>query len=1154
MAVSRPFARIAAATAGVTGTIGLLIVVAGDQQAEVLTASGATVRPMEPWSGLSLLFISAALGVLALRRESVLVRRSAMVVAVLVLAASVTSMTLHFVGASPAEGTLFGMLFRTRVLGGLVLAMAALALLLMALGRNKTTIGATGLGLLIIGGSMLIALAYGGPLFIQREWPMVGLPAAFATSFYGIALIFANGEAAWPLKHFVGPSVSALLLRFLLPVVALSVLLTDAASNLLFSQFSPAIGSTFNTIMSLTIASIVIASLGRLIGGRLDRSYAALRASEDKFRRVFKALPAGLAVSRLHDGRFVDVNDEFVKTYGFTKEEVLGKTSTELGIWAASEDRARLIRSLEVGGGNQRDLELNMKAKGGRDISLRTSIHVLDLDGEPSMISTFIDVTERKRLEAERARADAQHAAIFAESPVALIISDAQTGIILDVNRAYVQLVQARSASELIGKTAADLGFWSADDRRTKLIEPLQKFGRVDGAELSFTNMQGELRQQQIWASFYEGDGKRYILSSLIDITERKRAEAARARADAQLAAIFRESPIPLSVTNVGSGKLVAINPAFVEAYGATSEEKLLGKSRGELGIWGPEVRQTIVELLRQGKRAQGIFPVRRLDGVMRTFQVSASTYTLDGEQYSLGASMDITDRLQLEEERAKAQKQYQELFSGVRDVVFSLSPDGIITVLNPAFETVTGMRTIDWVGKSFLELVHTDDAERAMHDLQQSLSSQTRDGNPIRIKTAKGFRSAEIISAPRLEEGRVVGILGIGRDVSDRVTLEEQLRQSQKMDAIGRLAGGIAHDFNNLLTVIIGMGQMVLESMDKDSSQAADIREVVKAGDRAAEMTRQLLAFSRKQVIEPRDLDVNSVVTNIEKMLRRMIGEHIKLVTSPMKGLDIVRADAGQIEQVVVNLVVNARDAMPKGGTVTMTTSNAEVDAAFAARIPDAKPGAYVRLSVSDTGSGMSPEIQTRIFEPFFTTKELGKGTGLGLSTVFGIVQQAGGFIHLDSEVGRGTTFNIYLPRAESSKASGQRQSIATTILKGTETILVVEDTPAIRDLAVRILQGYGYTVLSALGGDEALQVSAGAGKIDMLITDVVMPGMGGRDLADKLAATRPGLKVIYMSGFTDDTLSRQGVLEEGIELLPKPFTPKALGERVRMVLDGYN
>jgi signal transduction histidine kinase len=409
--------------------------------------------------------------------------------------------------------------------------------------------------------------------------------------------------------------------------------------------------------------------------------------------------------------------------------------------------------------------------------------------------------------------------------------------------------------------------------------------------------------------------------------------------------------------------------------------------------------------------------------------------------------------------------------------------------------------------------------------------------------------------------EGKITGIRATIQDVTERkraeeekALLQEQLRQSQKMEAIGKLAGGVAHDFNNLLTVIQGYSELILKGLNPDNRLCQDVREILNASERASSLTRQLLAFSRKQVLQPKVLDLNLHVSNMDKMLRRMIGEDIELVTLLAKDLGRIKADPGQIEQVILNLAVNAKDAMLSGGKLTIQTANVELDENYARSHIIVTPGNYVILSVSDTGVGMTPEIKERIFEPFFTTKEKGKGTGLGLSTVYGIVQQSGGNIWVYSEPGLGTTFKIYLPRIEEGTESLRPAAVSTKPLGGSETILLVEDEEMVRKLACTVLEKNGYRVLEAPNGEEALRIAQehSAKQIHLMITDVVMPRMSGRELADCLESVRPEMKVLYMSGYTDDAIIHHGVLDPGIAYIQKPFAPDVLALKVREVLDG--
>ena len=379
----------------------------------------------------------------------------------------------------------------------------------------------------------------------------------------------------------------------------------------------------------------------------------------------------------------------------------------------------------------------------------------------------------------------------------------------------------------------------------------------------------------------------------------------------------------------------------------------------------------------------------------------------------------------------------------------------------------------------------------------------------------------------------------------------EEQLRQSQKMEAIGRLAGGIAHDFNNLLTAILGYTEMLLDRTSDQPDLLGDLKEIKTASQRASALTRQLLAFSRKQALQPQILDLNATVSELEKMLRRVIGEDIHLRTVTQAGLGRVKADPGQMEQVLMNLVVNARDAMPRGGTLTIETTNAALPSALAGLQPNPSPGPYVALSVKDTGTGMTPEVRARIFEPFFTTKGSDKGTGLGLSMVYGIVTQSGGYITVDSERDKGTTFIVYLPGLDAAVASTAVSSAPISSVGGTETILLVEDEPGIRELVRRILHRQGYTVLTAGNANEALETSDGhAGGIDLLISDIVMPGANGPDLAQWIVARRPGIRVLYISGYPN-LATGVGAFSSGTNFLPKPFTPAAITKKVRECLN---
>ncbi|MEO8620807.1 MAG: ATP-binding protein [bacterium] len=424
-------------------------------------------------------------------------------------------------------------------------------------------------------------------------------------------------------------------------------------------------------------------------------------------------------------------------------------------------------------------------------------------------------------------------------------------------------------------------------------------------------------------------------------------------------------------------------------------------------------------------------------------------------------------------------------------------------------------------------------------------------DAESFDVLMFKDGRIFERYSLPQRIGGETVGRVWSFRDVTTRRQLEEQLRQSQKMEAIGQLAGGVAHDFNNLLTVIRGHAEFLLETLEHERPERADVDAIAGAANRAAALTRHLLAFSRKQMLQPIPLNLTAVITSLTPMLRRIIGEDISITIS-CEPVGVVIADPGQMEQVLLNLVVNARDAMPTGGSIEIVTKNADLDPSFShVDRSESFGGSYVLLSVADTGPGIAPDHRERIFEPFFTTKGLGQGTGLGLSTVFGIVKQSGGQIALDTEVGQGTTFRIYLPRVGDDAVVEPRALLATDQLSGAETILLAEDEDAVRALVRRVLEQQGYTVIGARDGAEALRLAAAhEGWIHLLLSDVIMPGMGGLELSDQIRRLRPGIRVLYMSGYTDSEIDRRGVLGEHAALLEKPFTGHTLAAAVREAL----
>jgi PAS domain S-box-containing protein len=527
-----------------------------------------------------------------------------------------------------------------------------------------------------------------------------------------------------------------------------------------------------------------------------------------------------------------------------------------------------------------------------------------------------------------------------------------------------------------------------------------------------------------------------------------------------------------------------------------------------------------------------------------RTSQLAASNQELKKE---------VAERKLAEEASRESETRYRQLFHDALTGDFISTPDGELLDCNMAFARMFGFSSIEEAKACNLVSIYPNEKDR--EDLLERLRREKRlEYCELEMRRRDGttVHAVENIIGSFDESGELVGLRGYIFDDTKRKELEDQLRQSQKMEAVGKLAGGVAHDFNNLLTAINGYSELSMRRLDEGDPLYRNLSLIKKAGDRAASLTRQLLAFSRKQILKPAVLDLNNAIVEMNKMLQRLIGEDIDLLIGLTPDLGKVKADPSQIEQVLMNLAVNARDAMPMGGKLTIETSNVEIDREYINRQVSVRPGHYILLAVSDNGCGMNLQTQERIFEPFFTTKEVGKGTGLGLSTVYGIVKQSGGHVWVYSEVGIGTTFKVYLPRVDAPSEEAVVSTVETKLQIGTETVLLVEDEEIVRSMTREILQESGYQVLSAEHAEDALQVvGEHSGPIHLLLSDVVMPGLSGRELAEQLAPLRKEMKVLYMSGYTDDAIVHHGVLEEGTAFIEKPFTPLTLSRKVREVLN---
>ncbi len=496
--------------------------------------------------------------------------------------------------------------------------------------------------------------------------------------------------------------------------------------------------------------------------------------------------------------------------------------------------------------------------------------------------------------------------------------------------------------------------------------------------------------------------------------------------------------------------------------------------------------------------------------------------------------------------ELRQSERRYRLLAENATDVIFTMDLEFRMTYCSPSVTRVRGYTVEEMLALSPMDNMAPSSLEKAMEALAEELSVD-RDADPGRVRTlelelAKKDGTAAwhemSLTFLRDDEGRPVEILGVSRDITRRRQAEEQLRQSQKMEAMGRLAGGVAHDFNNLLSAILGYASLLRSQVGPDSPLLGDLEEIEKAGQRAADLTRQLLAFSRKGIREPEVMSVNGVVTDTLRMLRRIIGEDVRLETHLEDDLPAISADRGHVEQILMNLAVNARDAMPGGGTLSIRTSRLVSDELTVPIDPQLRAPVYVRLEIADTGSGIDPDLLDHIFEPFFTTKDEGRGTGLGLSTVYGIVRQSGGEIRVESQAGKGTRFEVLLPSSLSQDITAVARTRRSSSSLSGKSVLVVEDDASVRTLAARILEGRGYTVLAARNGHEAIRISSEhEGDLHLLLSDVIMPGMSGKELADILTRSRPEMRILFMSGYTDDVIASQGVLDEGVKLVQKPF-----------------
>ena len=740
-------------------------------------------------------------------------------------------------------------------------------------------------------------------------------------------------------------------------------------------------------------------------------------------------------------------------------------------------------------------------------------------------------------------------------------------GTCLAANPAVARILGYPSAEEFVTTISDTSKVWVAPNAHLELVKELEEHGFVQRYECQHKRKDGSI----VWVSLSgkrvcAPDGRTLLYEWFMeDITERKRAEIALLDSEEKFATVFRFVPAGISVADIESGfRFLDVNENFGEMVGYKRAD-ILGRNGAELGLWAtPEEFREAVKRLRENGRVRNFeFHFRRKDGQVRTGLLSSEPVKLGDRACLASATLDITELRQVEQAFRERTQQFLTIEKCLPDVIWMMDLSGRLTYASPRVEQTYGWTVQETRGLTLRDVALPLQAMQNEQLLREELtraSSPDYDRNSVVTFESEHLRKdgtafwAEVSAALLWSDTGPVGVVGITRDITERKrqetereNLQRQLAHAQKLELVGRLAGGIAHDFNNLMSVILMYADSALEELRCGESAAGSVTAIRDAADRAVAISRQLLTFSNKQIPRTEVFNLNGVISDSKKMLQRLIGEDVNVQFKPGPGLGLVRADRGQFAQVLTNLAVNSRDAMPEGGAFTIETANVELDQSDTQAYPDLKPGLYAMLAVRDTGTGMNEDTIAHIFEPFYTTKSVGKGTGLGLSVVYGIIRQSGGFIRVASEPGHGTEFRVYLPVVPEI-ASPVLETEDGRVKGGSETILLVEDESALRDEIQRVLDKAGYHVLAAADGHAALRLAmSDTEPIHLLLTDVVMPELSGIRLAKRLQAFRQHLRVLYMSGYPD---AGTAALSES-NSIQKPFTKAKLLRRVRDVLD---
>jgi PAS domain S-box-containing protein len=845
-------------------------------------------------------------------------------------------------------------------------------------------------------------------------------------------------------------------------------------------------------------------------------------------------------ISTTFDGIIFSWNPAAERVYGYTANEANGRSLSSIIPPDKEEEWEQILQRIKQGE-RVDNFETTRVRKDGQVIHVSvTTSAIQDVAGRIIGASSISrDITGRKQAEAALRESEENYRKLVELSPDGILIQS--EGKYAFVNGAAMQMLGAKAPAELIGRPVLELVHPDYREAAQENLALLQAGKDVPLHEEKLIRVDGSLIDVEAVAIPFQFRGRPAIQVVIRDITERQRAEKALRKSEASLARAQRIAHLGNWEWDIRTNQLAWSDETY-RIFGLNRSEC---ESSNELfyRCVHPDdremVRRGVDETLRAGKPYSVDHRIILPGGEIKTVSEQAEVILdeLGRPIRMLGTVLDITERVraELENQKLAAFPQFNP------NPVMELAADGSINYFNEAARQMT------------LSLGKQDPSEFLPPETPEIVRDCLATGrSKLRVETVIQSRTISCSFFPVQTIGVVHCYAG---DVTDRQNLEAQLRQSQKMESIGQLAGGIAHDFNNILTVIQGHTSLLgmTGNLPEDAQESA--RQIGMAAERAANLTRQLLTFSRRQIMQPKNLDLNEVVKTMTTMLRRLLGEDITLQVSCTMGLPLIHADPGMMEQIVLNLAINARDAMPRGGSLFVDTSTVTIDEAYAAQVPQAVAGDYVCLTVKDTGTGIAPEILPRIFEPFFTTKDVGKGTGLGLATVYAIVQQHHGWIKTSSTLDKGTLFQIFLPAAEAKSGTAETRQIPESQVRGgQETILVVEDEPPLRTLVRSVLQRYGYRVLEAVSGMAALAVwELHKNEIQLLLTDMVMPhGLGGRELAQKLLADKPALKVIYSSGYSLAVVGTDMVLQEGLNFLQKPYHPRKLAQAVRDCLDG--